>query len=193
MKRSVSQALGVGSVVGRVVDDEGAPIAGARVRAAELNVGGFRWEHFAALDSKTPVLVQQNKFVSVLVEAPIRTQELIDSLPFTTTTTAADGTFELAAAPLGELSLLADHADHSSVLVRVRSSSSGGGSVGDITLESGLSLTGRLVDAEGEGLEGAEVRGGRVASLHSLMIPDMAALSFFGKITMLGFSIYLFV
>ena len=167
----------VAPISGRIVDDEGAPIAGARVRAAELNTGGFRWEHFAALDSKTPVLVQQNKYVSVLVEAPIRTQELIESLPFTTTTTAADGTFELAAAPLGELSLLADHADHSSALVRVNSSSPGGGSVGDITLESGLSLTGRLVDAEGVGLEGAEVRGGRVATLYSLLIPDMAALT----------------
>ena len=34
----------VAPISGRIVDDEGA-IAGARVRAAELNTGGFRWEH----------------------------------------------------------------------------------------------------------------------------------------------------
>lgn len=163
-------------VSGRVVDGTGAPIAGARVRGAALNVRGFEWQHFAGLDSSTPVLIQQNKFLSVLVEAPVQTRQLIDSLPFTTTVTAADGTFELPAAPIEKLSLLADHPDHGSVLVRVSSSNGEGGSVGDVTLASGEALTGRLVSAEGEGLEGAEIRGGRMTGLIDLLLPDMAPL-----------------
>ena len=166
----------VAPVTGKVVDGSGNPIEGVRVRGGGLNTDRFDWQHFAAADETTPVFVKQNDYLSVLVELPARSRGLMGYVPFTSTSTGPDGTFELPAAPANNLSLLLDHPDHGGALVEAGPGQANGRDLGDLPLAAGKPMTGRLVDVDGNGVAGAEVRGGRLVSL-GWLIPDMAPLS----------------
>lgn len=160
---------------GRIVDAGGRPIAGVRLRAGLLNED-FEWERFAKADTDTPVYVQQNDFLGAMIELPEAARALGPRIPFVQATSRADGTFELAGAPAGTLHVLVDHPDHLGRAVTAPAPTDGARELGDVVLETGRTLQGRVVDGDGEPVEGAEVRAGALFSL-GWFGPDLALLA----------------
>jgi RNA polymerase sigma factor (sigma-70 family) len=163
----------VAPVTGRIVDGAGHPIEGVRVRAGALNDDRFDWERLAACDENTPVLVKQNKYLSVLVELPEHVKRLFEYVPFVERTTGPDGRFEFPAAPAQDLRLLLDHSAYQGRLVAVDPAD--GGELGDLLLGQGQVFSGRVIDGQGKPVAGAEVRGGDFFSL-GWSGPELAAL-----------------
>lgn len=142
------------AVHGIVVDGEGEPVRGARVRAgfappglAELGLPEFRPESVLFVFERRPIVV----------DLPGWMRAYADRLPIPTTWTDAEGRFALDTVPAGEVSVFVDHPG------RVPASEWLGvlepGAERDLTirLEDGDTAGGRVVDADGEPVQGAEV------------------------------------
>ncbi|MEZ5967317.1 MAG: carboxypeptidase-like regulatory domain-containing protein [Planctomycetota bacterium] len=126
---------------GRVVDDVGAPVPEARVwllpaaRAAELGIEAVTGD----------------------VSAKLRTEPA--------TPVDARGEFSLAAPQaVGALTLLVSAAGHASLRRDLAPIADQGVDLGSLVLQRGATLRGRVVDADGHDLPGAEVRHGSMTS-----------------------------
>ncbi|MFO1076658.1 MAG: carboxypeptidase-like regulatory domain-containing protein [Planctomycetota bacterium] len=153
--------LDAGVIVGRVVDEDGEPIAGALVRAADLPgtvMGFFPVERF---DPEGAVLIREPSAPIRVLEMPPWVKDAFDQLPIPTTTTAADGTFRLVGVVPGS-NLLATTARNflSDVKPSVQVRAGKEKDVGAVRLRRGEELFGKVVDTEGKPIGGAEVLAG---------------------------------
>jgi protocatechuate 3,4-dioxygenase beta subunit len=146
-------------LIGKVVDEPGNPVSGARVRATQLPpvifISGIqnyrdgcsllaRWEEGHRVFDPPPAFKQFARM-----------------LPVPTTTTAHDGAFRLEGVPLGLITVVVDRAAYVTVNKGPVSTAMGGEKdLGKIVLGSGVLLTGKVVDHEGEPAPGIEVRAG---------------------------------
>ena len=163
-----------GVLTGRVVDEAGAPVAGARVRVAalpeeliEYPTYDFRGDSLLAVT----MLATTGQGHGIL-ELPAWVQKNVDRLPIPTTYSDEEGAFRLEGAALTNLVGGIDKKGHVGAPVRV-DLSSGAADLGDVVLARGRTITGVVEDTYGEplpGIEvfaGAEIVPGVVAILHS--------------------------
>jgi RNA polymerase sigma factor (sigma-70 family) len=154
-----------GSLAGRVVDEDGRGIAGARVRAGALSeeILAFGLEGLAAGGAFGAV--RTNGEVDFLLELPAWVSALEARLPLATTHTGSDGSFAFAHAPAGRLSVLVDAPLDAPGRARLASEPVALEAGERVELEPlvfarGASVRGRVHDADGRPVAGAEVRAG---------------------------------
>jgi len=151
-----------GTLVGRVVDEAGQPLAGVRVRAASLpeavlELGLHRWRPESLLAARAG----RTGSLAVL-DPPGWVRALAEHLPIPSTTSAADGSFALRP-PLGvELTLVADDARHEPLVRTGLRVFDGTQDLGTLVLRPARRVTCRVRDAEGRALVEAEVFAGAV-------------------------------
>lgn len=146
---------------GRVVDEQKHPVAGARVRATNLPSIIFS---FGVQDLKPGFSVAFQESVDDdwrVAPIPAWATRLIDRFPVPETHTAADGTFRLEGVPLGMATTLVDAADFVSLAHGPTPTGAGGEKdLGDLELDDGETLVGKVVDAADQPIAGAEVMAG---------------------------------
>ncbi|MEM7309999.1 MAG: sigma-70 family RNA polymerase sigma factor [Planctomycetota bacterium] len=162
----------VAALRGRVLDEDGAPLPGVRVRAARvpLELSRFRPE---LLRSESLVALGAGP-VSAMLDLPSWMYELADRLPVPTATTDAAGSFVLYAVPAGDHTVFFDRRGYASnVMPVVGLAADAEHDLGAITLPDGGRVEGRVVEADGEPVAGAEVYVGR-----ALLTGAMSAVGF---------------
>ncbi len=151
------------ALFGLVVDEEGRPIAGARVRAASVPapVAALGIQH-----ARSDASVIRLDGPRMVLEVPPWLGAWLDRLPVPTAYSGTDGRFRIEGAPRGAVTTVIDHADFvAAVAGPTPSGQAGERDLGTITLERGRALTVRVAGAKGRVLEGAEVIGGPVAAV----------------------------
>lgn len=150
-------------VTGRVLDAEGKPKPGARVRASQLpseffKFGGDRLVRGSAVAFKVPGEDDWRVF-----DLPPVLFRILDMLPYRTTETAEDGTFRLEGVPLGMVSVVADAPSFLPAL-RGPVNTGGGGekAIGDLRIHPGETLVGRVIDGSDLPVHHARVYAGPV-------------------------------
>lgn len=155
-----------GVIVGTVLDDEGEPLPGALVRAADLPgtlAAFFPAERF---DPEGAVLVREPNFPQRVLEMPAWVKTAFDQLPIPSTRTGADGRFRLVGVTPGSNLLATTAPDFlsdmkPSVVVRAGQEKD----VGTIRMKRGEELVGKVVDGTGKPVADAEVLAGSTLSM----------------------------
>ncbi|MBI5432632.1 MAG: carboxypeptidase regulatory-like domain-containing protein [Planctomycetes bacterium] len=149
-----------GTLTGRVVDEHGAPLAGVRIRAGELDarLGGSGF--FEGLRGDTLAVFDEREQLSV-IPVPAWLDRYLDRLPLASARTGSDGRFRVERVAAGVVTAFVDAAER--VPVRRDDVVLGVGErldLGTIVLGRGRTLTIEVVDATGQPVAGAEVRAG---------------------------------
>jgi hypothetical protein len=156
--------------VGRVVDEEREPVAGARVRATNLPSMIFQ---FGIADIRRGCGVMADFLGSAKAfDLPPVVWEFEKLLPIPTTLSDAEGNFELKGVPLGLVSIVADKAGARAAVKTTPSGKQPIRKVGDVMLSAGETLGGAVVDGEGRPVAGVEV----LAGIRIPAVPVPAAL-----------------
>jgi hypothetical protein len=156
--------------VGKLVDDDGQPVAGARIRATNLPAIIFP---FGAADLEPDGGVvfpaprsrgrggEGEAFLPI--EFPSTARLAFDRLPIPETETGDDGAFELAGVPPGLISVLANKRGLVTLVHGPVPSGSVGGKrdLGTLRMTAGDALVGRVVDGSGAPVAGCDVFVGR--------------------------------
>lgn len=155
-----------GVLVGTVLDDNGDPLAGALVRAADLpgSLAGFvPLERF---DPDGAVLVRERQSPIRVVELPPWVKHAFEHLPIPAARTGVDGRFRLVGVvPASNLLATTAPGFLSDVKPSVPVRAGQEKDVGKIRLKRGEELTGKVVDTAGKPVPGAEVLAGSTLSL----------------------------
>src|SRR5688572_9202537 len=160
---------------GKVVDEDGAPVPGARVRATLLPPIVFQ-PGVADVGRATAVIPQlQRASMRFVIEIPDSVRALESRLPFPTTLARDDGTFELAGVPQGLASLVVDHAGFTGGFKGPNATGKRDRDLGEVMLSRGMTVSGRVVDGSGHPVAGAEVVGGAIVPMADLAIAFPAA------------------
>lgn len=176
------------SIEGIVVDENGEPVAGARVWAADLPPLAMQAAPFDRLVADGALLLalpaidpkavpndatwhgHMRKHLAktaitadrgapfVVLDFPKWARDLIEHLPRATGTSDEHGRFRLDGVPLGRVSVVARVPGKTSGKRSVKTTKGAVVSAGALAVKSGRTLEARVVDAEGNGVPGAEVR-----------------------------------
>lgn len=155
-----------GVITGTVLDDNGDPLAGALVRAADLPgtlAAFFPVERF---DPEGAVLVREGEFPLKVVLMPPWVKSAFENLPIPSTRSDGEGRFRLVGVVPGS-NLLATTAKgflsdmKASVQVRAGQEKD----VGKIKLKRGEDLAGKVVDTAGKPVANAEVLAGSTVGI----------------------------
>ncbi|MCA8976413.1 MAG: carboxypeptidase regulatory-like domain-containing protein [Planctomycetes bacterium] len=155
-----------GVLIGTVVDDDGAPMVGALVRAADVPgtlAGFFPLERF---EPDGAVLIREPRAPVSVVAMPAWVKEAFEHVPLPTTVTDGDGRFRLVGVVPGSNMLAVTAKDHLAEVkpsVQVRAGEEK--DVGTIRLRAGEELYGKVVDTAGEPVADAEVFAGSTIGL----------------------------
>ncbi len=151
-----------GVLVGRALDEDGRPVAGARVRAAplpdqvlELPLYELREESAVAVGA----MVSGGSEPTVVVP-PRWLARLLDRLPVPTARTAADGSFRLEGVARARCAGAIDRPGLVGAALKGLDLTDGEEDVGDVVLARGRSVRGFVEDPDGEPIAGAEVLAG---------------------------------
>ncbi len=154
----------VHGITGKIVDDDGKPVADARVRAACLPAPIARLG-VERLTTKSRVLSLRADGQRV-IELPRWAQRVIDRLPFPTTKTDGDGRFELTGIAGGNVTLLVDHDRFAPTAFGPTATGKRGAGAtkkedfGTLAIAPGRTVSGRVLDGQGKPLARAIVIGG---------------------------------
>jgi len=135
------------TLTGKVVDDEGAPVAGARVRAIpQTPIPSQVFETGIADIRPDSVALVYTKELNARIELPAWARQLLERLPLPTTPTDQNGDFKLVGAPTGIITVIADLPGKFGVVKGgIPTARRKEQSVGTLTLTSGRTLSGRVV------------------------------------------------
>ena len=142
---------------GSVEDEDGKPVAGARVRATTLPAIVF--QPGVADAARAAGLLPRGGGVE-MVEFPEGLRAWEARLPLPTTKTGADGAFELKGVPQGLVTLVVDCEGFCGTFKGPSPTGKRDKEIGTIELSRGRELHGVVVDAAGKPVAGAEVFGG---------------------------------
>lgn len=143
---------------GKVADEDGKPVAGARVRATTLPPIVFQ-PGVADVGHAAGVL-PRGGMGAEMVEFPDSLKAWESKLPLPTTKSADDGSFELKGVPQGLVTLVVDRDGFCGTFKGPTPSGKREREVGTIELSRGRTVRGTVVDAAGAPVAGAEVFGG---------------------------------
>ncbi|MBL8723471.1 MAG: hypothetical protein JNK49_05460 [Planctomycetes bacterium] len=150
-----------GVIAGTVVDEDGEPVVGALVRAADLPGTLAQFFPIERFDPKGAVLVRQESSPVKVVEMPAWVEDAFEHLPIPSTRSDGEGRFRLVGVVPGS-NLLATTCfgylsdTKPSVIVRAGQVKD----VGRVKLKRGAELDGRVLDSKGDPVAGAEVLAG---------------------------------
>jgi protocatechuate 3,4-dioxygenase beta subunit len=154
------------TIVGRVVDEAGEPVAGARVRIFPAPPGEdlSQFLQVGAQDFRSDCSVGISRMIlqgggSPVFDLPPIARKHLDDFPIPTTHTDAEGEYRFEAAPIGEVIQGVDKPDWVGVS-RVVATTAGEVRLEDAVLSAGRTIAGVVVDDEGDVLEGVEVMAG---------------------------------
>lgn len=155
-----------GVITGTVLDENGDPIAGALVRAADVPGTLAAFYPIERLDPAGAVLVREPNSPIKVVDFPKWVKTLFDKLPIPSTTTGADGAFRLIGVTPGSNMLATTARDcladvKPSVQVRPAQVKD----VGKIKLKQGEELLGKVLDSAGKPIANAEVLAGSTLTM----------------------------
>jgi len=163
------ETLDVGDIVlpgtvtfsGLVLDDDGRPVEGARVRATDLSsvVVGLGLQDYRP---GSAILVLEGPEDPLVFVPPGILTRLEERLPIPTTTTGPDGRFELAGIPTGLITTVVDDGTHVALVHGPVPSGPPGGErdLGTLTVLDGVTVRGRVENDDGDPVADAEVRAG---------------------------------
>ena len=165
-----------GTIVGTVIDEDGEPVPGARVRAAPIPDEVLR---FGILDIREDIVVgfseDENR---IAMEIPSRLYQVYERLPVPTTTTADDGSFRLEGVMPGMIAGGADMPRHvAGIFGPVELEAGQEVDVGEIELLFGRTVVGRVTDGAGEPVEGVEVAVGALVPIAPVGILQPAGVT----------------
>jgi hypothetical protein len=143
---------------GRVEDEDGKAVAGARVRATTLPALVFQ-PGVADVARAAGILPRVGPGPE-LIEFPEGLRAWESRLPLPTTQTGADGGFELSGVPQGIVTLVVDRDGFCGTFKGPSPTAKRDRDVGTIELSRGRDLSGVVVDAAGHPVAGVEVFGG---------------------------------
>lgn len=150
--------------VGKIVDDDGNPVTGARVRATNLPsiifpFGVADLEPDGGVVFPDPRSRRSDVAAYLPIEFPPVAKVAFDRLPIPETETAEDGSFELAGVPPGLVSVLANKRGLVTLVHGPVPSGNAGSKreLGTLRMQVGEVLTGRVVDGAGVGVGGCQV------------------------------------
>ncbi|MBM4015822.1 MAG: carboxypeptidase regulatory-like domain-containing protein [Planctomycetes bacterium] len=156
--------------LGRVVDSEGEPVAGARVRGSNLPSIVFQFgveEIRRGCGVMVEVLEEAKAF-----ELPAVVWEFERLLPIPTTVSGEDGTFRLPGVPVGMVTVVADRAGFKATTKTQPSGRGKERNVGDLMLQDGYVVQGVVVDGARQPVAGVDV----LVGIRSPQVPVPVAL-----------------
>ncbi|MEY4828913.1 MAG: hypothetical protein RLZZ562_709 [Planctomycetota bacterium] len=194
---SPGEVLDLGDIVlndaavatGTVLDDEGNPIAGALVMAADIPGQALDFVPMERLDPKGCLLIREKNSPVQVVDFPTWVEKVYEQLPFPMTRSGADGTFRLVGVAPGMNMVAAMHDKLVPTLKKsIKFEAGQTRDVGELRLREGEEVSVKVVDAAGKPVVGAEV----VAATTSSVIPvdfasRMGSTDKDGRVTSLGF------
>jgi len=153
--------------VGVVVDEQGAPIANALVRAADVPGQVTALLPFERFDPEGCVLVREKGGPAVpVIEMPKWVKQVFDHLPIPNTRTAADGRFRLVGITPGTNMVATTMSGYlGDVKPAVKFEAGKQKDLGKILLKRGEELTGKVIDTAGKPVVGAEVVAGPMTTI----------------------------
>ncbi len=152
-----------GSVTGRIVDESANPVAGARVRVADLPQ--MAWQFGAEqFDPEGMMLIVQGPYRLVL-RLPPWAKDIDEMLPFGDVRTDADGQFTVTGVQPGTPRLIVTKPNNAPLTRAVTVTSDQSTELGDLTLSEGEYLSGRFVDDEGKPVTGIQIAAGGVITM----------------------------
>jgi len=153
--------------VGKVVDPDGKPVCAARVRATDLPAVIFNAgvQHFR---SQSRLLLDENP--KAVIEIPAWLLAYESKLPFPSTRSGEDGSFQLAGVPQGLVTVVVDHPDWVASTRAFPTGKKPQKDVGELLLARGRILSGTVFDALGRAVPQAEVLGGVMSPLGEVAI-----------------------
>ncbi|MFY9342523.1 MAG: carboxypeptidase-like regulatory domain-containing protein [Planctomycetota bacterium] len=155
-----------GVIVGTVVDDNGDPMAGALVRAADVPGTLAALFPIERIDPEGALLIRDSGAPMRVVLAPPWVKSAWEHLPIPTTRSGPDGAFRLVGVVPGSNMLATTQKEFLSDVkpsVQVRAGQEK--DVGTIKMKRGEELTGKVVDTAGKPVADAEVLAGSTLSL----------------------------
>lgn len=146
-----------GTIVGTVVDDQGDPLPGALVRAADIPAEILALAPLERFHPEGALIVRAEDTPMVLA-MPAWVARRIADLPIPSTYTDVEGAFRLTGVEPGESVLIVTAAGFLAHLQpRVEVEAGGTRDVGELELDSGALIEGRVVDGENRPVPGAQV------------------------------------
>jgi len=149
-----------GVLTGKVLDDAGQPLGGARIRVAVLpeEVLGLRLQDLRP--ESVVVALQMMERPEGVIELPSWLGRYLDRLPVPTTRSEPDGTFRLEGVPLARVVGGVDLAGYVGAPVGPIDVKDGAADLGIVHLSRGRTLHGVVLDATGKPVPGYEIHAG---------------------------------
>jgi len=154
-----------GVITGTVLDDNGDPLPGALVRAADLPGALAAFFPVERFDPEGALLIRGSGSPTKVVEMPSWVMSAFEHLPIPSTRSDSAGRFRLAGVTPGS-NMLATTAPEflSDVKPSIQVRAGQVKDAGNVKLKRGEELTGRVLDSEGKPVAGAEVLAGSTLS-----------------------------
>jgi hypothetical protein len=155
-----------GVITGTVLDDNGDPLPGALVRAADLPGSLAAFFPVERFDPDGAILIREPQSPIRVLEMPVWVKGAFENLPIPSTHTGADGQFRLVGVVPGSNLVATTNAGFLSDMkpsIQVRAGQVK--DIGRIKLKRGEELTGQVLDAAGKPVADAEVLAGSTLSV----------------------------
>jgi hypothetical protein len=153
------------TVIGRVTDEDGGPVAGVRVRIVPIAPDGVEAViPVEVQDFRSDCAVGISAYIhdgssSPVVEPPPLVRRHLDDLPIPTTISDVEGRYRFEGVPIGDIMLAIDLRGWLGML-RKDSTRPGEVELPDAILRAGRVISGEVIDTEGDPVAGAEVMAG---------------------------------
>jgi len=165
------------TVTGRVTDEGGGAVEGVRVRLVPIAPDGIDAViTVGPQDFRSDSAVGISKYVSEgshspVVEPPPLVRRHLADLPLPTTVTDADGAYRFEGAPVGDIMIAIDKRGWLGMLRRDQTEP-GEVELADAILRGGRTISGEVIDSEGDPVAGVEVMAGtEIAGMAAILQP----------------------